>query len=206
MSKHQYKEEGSLPSKIRVWCPGATYHITARGNRKEDIFKSRDDRKVYMSIVQDSLEFYSNNYELICYCLMTNHIHILIKTLNLQPSFFMGRTNSLYAKYFNSKYNYVGHLFQGRYHSEIITNVTQLLVTSQYIHLNPVRAKIVSKPEEYEWSSYKMYIGWQKERMIVTKDILSYFKERNRISYKEYVEEGMVEKNAPGVRGICQNE
>ena len=191
----------TLVSKIRVWCPGATYHITARGNRKEDIFKSREDRLMYLSIIEDTLKRYKNSYEIMCYCLMTNHIHLLIKTLDLHPSYFMGRTNSLYAKYFNNKYEYVGHLFQGRYHSELITNITQLLVTSQYIHLNPVRANIVSKPEEYEWSSYKMYIGWQKEKLVVTKEILSFFKDRSRISYREYVEEG-----APGARDICQNE
>lgn len=194
------RRKETMVSKIRVWCPGATYHITARGNRKEDIFRGRHDRIVYLSIIEDTLRFYKNNYELMCYCLMTNHIHLLIKTVDLQPSYFMGRANSLYAKYFNYKYGYVGHLFQGRYHSELITNIPQMLVASQYIHLNPVRANIVSKPEEYEWSSYKMYIGRQKERMVTTKEVLSYFKGYSRVLYKEYVE------NAPGACDICQNE
>jgi len=85
---------------------------------------------------------------------MTNHVHILIATKEKQLGYFIGRVNSMYAKYFNDKYNYIGHLFQDRYFSELIEDDKQMLTTSQYIHLNPVRANMVNLPEDYEWSSF----------------------------------------------------
>ncbi|MBK5242693.1 transposase [Clostridium sp.] len=100
--------------------------------------------------------------ELYCYCLMTNHVHLEIKTFDISISKIMKRINQIYAQYLNKKYNYIGHLFQYRYHSEIIKDTVQMLTTTWYIHLNPVRANMVNmvnRIEEYEYSSYGMYIG-----------------------------------------------
>ena len=107
----------------------------------------------------------------------------------------MGRLNNLYAKYFNNKYNYVGHLFQERYGSEIISCDKYVLEASRYIHLNPVKANMVKKPEEYKWSSYRMYISIVPEKIIETFRILSYFKSENRrLYYKEFVESAISPK------------
>ena len=89
---------------------------------------------------------------------MSNHVHLLLKTDSKNPSFFMRRLNSLYVKYFNSKYNYVGHLFQERYFSNIITSEFELIEVSRYIHLNPVKANIVKNATDYKWSSYNHII------------------------------------------------
>lgn len=143
----------------REWIEGATYHITNRGNHQENIFREIIDYSVYLSILINTLKFYKEyNYKIISYCLMTNHVHILLKTGSKNPSYFMRRINSMYAKYFNEKYELVGHLFQGRYYTNLITNITELIEVSRYIHLNPVKAKIVESPEEYIWSSYNKFI------------------------------------------------
>lgn len=149
----------SLATPTRPWFPGASYHITNRGNRKEIIFLDDEDYNIYLSFVRNTLEFYKNfNYKLLCYCLMSNHVHLLLKTDSKNPSFFMRRLNSLYVKYFNSKYNYVGHLFQERYFSNIITSEFELIEVSRYIHLNPVKANIVKNATDYKWSSYNHII------------------------------------------------
>lgn len=148
-----------MASPKRPWVAGAIYHITNRGNRQEIIFRENIDYIVYLGILKETLKFYQDdNYKLISYCLMSNHVHLLLKTGTKEPSFFMRRINSMYARYFNSKYQCIGHLFQGRYFSNLINNVIELLEVSRYIHLNPVRAKMVGSPENYMWSSYNKIV------------------------------------------------
>ena len=148
-----------MASPKRPWVPGAIYHITNRGNHQEIIFRENIDYIVYLGILKETLKFYQDdNYKLISYCLMSNHVHLLLKTGTKEPSFFMRRINSMYARYFNSKYQCIGHLFQGRYFSNLINNVIELLEVSRYIHLNPVRAKMVDSPEKYMWSSYNKIV------------------------------------------------
>jgi len=173
-----------------VWVPDTCHHITARGNRRNDIFKDGEDFEFYLTLIEEALKYFRfDGYEVICYCLMDNHVHILIKTKDKPPGQFIGRIHSMYTKYFNKKYNYIGHLFQDRYHSECIESDEQILETSRYIHLNPVRANMVSKPEEYNWSSYDMYIGDRKEKIINSNEILCYFQEINRRGlYRIFVE------------------
>ena len=119
---------------------------------------------------------------------MTNHTHLMIEKTEVTVSEIMRRLNLLYTKYFNKKYNLVGHLFQGRYYAESIQSDSHLLEGSKYIHLNPVRAKMVNLAEEYEWSSYSMLIGIKKEKIISSEKVLSYFRGDSRLVYKEYVE------------------
>lgn len=178
-----------MATKPRIWYPGCVYHITARGNRKENIFKEFKDYVVYMNMLKNSIEFYKENeYKLICYCLMTNHVHLLVKATKAPVSHLMRRLQSMFTLYYNDKYDCVGHLFEGRYRAKIIKDDKNLLEVSKYIHLNPVRANIVKRPEEYEHSSYTIYIG-QKEDSIVDKELLGYYLRNNRDieRYKEYV-------------------
>jgi len=93
--------------KNRVWFPGATYHITSRGNRRGDMFCDIQDRLSYMTFMKEALDIY--NGKLHCYCLMTNHVHLLIETEDINVSDIMMRLNLKYAKYFNKKYEYTGH-------------------------------------------------------------------------------------------------
>jgi putative transposase len=169
------------------WYPGSMHHITTRGNRRSDIFKDEQYYIIYLAILKEVKT--KLPFELYCHCLMTNHVHLEIKTTDISILKIMKRINQIYAQYFNTKYNYIGHLFQDRYHSEIIKGTAQMLTTASYIHLNPVRASMVNRPEEYEYSSYNMYIGKKEERLISSERILSCFKDNDkRKLYKNFVE------------------
>jgi putative transposase len=186
------KEKLKRSRKLREWYPNAMYHITSRGNRRNDIFRDNEDYQVYINIMKEAVEVLGNEYEIMSYCLMTNHVHLQVQTKNKHIKDLMMRVNRFYAKYFNNKYQYIGHLFQGRYGSELIENDSYVLETSRYIHLNPVRAKMVDKPENYIWSSYSMYIGTEKVELICSHRLLSYFNNKDRNLYKEYVESAII--------------
>lgn len=143
------------------------------------------------------MEYYENKYYIIAYALMTNHVHLIIGTTDLDISNFIKRAHSRYAWNFNKKYKYIGHLFQDRYRSQLIEDDKYMLEVSRYVHLNPVRANMVNTPEEYKWSSYSTYIGETKEKLINSESILNYF--NNREEYKIFVEQGINHKYDKGV-------
>lgn len=182
-----------MAKKKRIWYPGAVYHITNRGNRRSDIFKDEEDFQVYLTILEQTMDKYP--FILYSYCLMTNHIHLQLETEDVEIWHIMRNINLFYSKYFNNKYNYVGHLFQGRYKSEVIENDAYNLQTSRYIHLNPVQAKMVEYPIEYKWSSYDIFMGKRKSDLVNENKILSYFKGNSRRLYKNYVESKLIETN-----------
>ena len=179
-----------MTSEKRSWYEGATYHITARGHHRNDIFRDEEDFKIYLIILEEALLYFNNyNYEIIAYCLMDNHVHLLLKTGVEPPWRFIARVHSIYARYFNKKYNYLGTLFQGRYSAEIIENDTYMLETSRYIHLNPVKARMVTHPEDYLWSSYQTVIGIADDRITEKKKTLAYFSKNSVFYYREFVED-----------------
>jgi putative transposase len=118
---------------------------------------------------------------------MTNHVHLQIKTKDNHIWHLMSRINKNYARNFNNKYNYVGHVFQSRYNGVLIKNDEYVLEASRYIHLNPVRANMVDAPEKYKWSSYPVYIGKKKESIVQSEILLSYFRGNRKELYKRYV-------------------
>ncbi|GAA0180478.1 hypothetical protein SH2C18_31650 [Clostridium sediminicola] len=89
--------------------PNTTHHITIRGNRRNVILRDEEDFEVYLTQLQGNIEYYNNEYEILCYCLMDNHVHLLLNTYDRHMKFFMKRINSIYPRYFNNKYNYCGH-------------------------------------------------------------------------------------------------
>lgn len=121
-----------IPRKNRVWYPGAIYHIYSRGNNKNKIFYEEADYKKFLYYLQLIKERYP--FHILSFCLMSNHIHIQIKTIDHPISQIMQHLLTLYSKYYNNKYNLVGHVFQGRYHAEVIENEAYLMRTSRYIH------------------------------------------------------------------------
>lgn len=179
-----------MAKKKRIWYPGAVYHIMNRGNRRSDIFKDEEDFQVYLTILKQTMEKYT--YTLYSYCLMTNHLHMQIETTDVEIWNIMRYINLAYTKYFNNKYNFIGHLFQGRYRAEIIESDSYNLQTSRYIHLNPVKASMVERPIEYKWSSYGVYMGQVKSDIVNEQKILSYFKDNSRDLYREYVESKLI--------------
>ena len=159
---------------LRIEYPGAFYHVTSRGNEKRDIFRSSQDRRKFLSYMESSVVRYGAIMHV--WCLMSNHYHLLIETPAGNLSQIMRHINGAYTTYFNVKRKRAGHLFQGRYKAILIDANSYATELSRYIHLNPVRAGMVERPEDYPWSSYKSYIGksrvpeWQK-----TEFILGYF-------------------------------
>jgi REP element-mobilizing transposase RayT len=136
---------------LRIEYPGATYHITARGNERADIFRDNNDRQKLLEQLQIALQRYA--IVIHAYVLMGNHYHLLLETPEGNMSQAMHFINGNYTGYFNHRHRRVGHLFQGRYKGLLVEKESYLLSLSRYIHLNPVRAGIVEYPEEYHWSN-----------------------------------------------------
>ncbi len=170
---------------LRIEYPGALYHITARGNRKEYIFKSDRDRIVFLKILNETI----TRYHFVCYayCLMPNHYHLLIETPNGNLSMGIRELNGVYAQKLNQNYKTVGHVFQGRYKAILVEKESYLLELSRYIVLNPVRAGLVQYPWEWPWSSYQATVGRvEKPKFLSTEWILSQFHEEQNSAKKQY--------------------
>lgn len=173
--------------KPRIYLKNGIYHLIARGNNQQNIFLKKQDFERFLL----KMEIYTKKYsvKIISYCLMKNHIHLLIEQLTELPiSKFMQALTVGYAMYFNKKYKRSGHLFQGRFHFSQITTEEYLIHLSRYIHLNPVAAKIVGKPEDYSWSSYKEYLGLEETPWVKKEVVLEFFKKTKTVAdYKEFV-------------------
>ncbi|WP_141604343.1 transposase [Terrilactibacillus laevilacticus] len=174
-----------MARKNRVWFPGAKYHITSRGIRKMPLFYDDEDRKEYLRLLEETkcrTPFYLH-----AYCLMTNHIHLQIETLNHPTSIIFRYLNVKYAKYFNKKYDFTGHAFDKRYGAELIDSLDYELEVNRYIHLNPLRAKMVSDLADYPWSSYGIYISSESESIVTTDRILTFFPEPKIENYVKFL-------------------
>ena len=145
-----------MPRQARIKSESGYYHILLRGIGKQNIFLDDEDRKKFLEILSKYKE--ELKYEINAYCLMSNHIHLLIKDVNGTLDTMMKKIAGSYAYYFNWKYERVGHLFQDRFKSEPIENDKYFLTVVRYIHQNPVKAGL-SKCDNYRWSSYNEYIN-----------------------------------------------
>lgn len=145
-------------ARFKSYAQNSIYHIYNRGNGKQDIFLDENDYRYYFKLLTTYLN--KHNVTLICYILMPNHIHLVVKQETKTPIYkFISSLHTSYSMYFNKKYNHVGHLFQDRFKQVVVETDEQLLHLTCYIHLNPVSAGIVKKPEDYIWSSYAEYLG-----------------------------------------------
>jgi len=170
---------------LRVEYPGAFYHVINRGNAGEDIFKSLRDRDKFLEYLEAASSRFSLRIH--TYCLMTNHYHLLVETPEANLSRAIQWINVSYAVYFNIKRRRRGHLFQGRFKSLLVDADEYLKHLSRYIHLNPVRAKMVKSASEYPWSSYPFFIGKLKMPEWLSGDrLLSQFGKNLRAARKNY--------------------
>ena len=169
-----------MPGRILPLVNNDVYHIFNRGSDKRDIFlQSRDygrfvktfyyyqfegPKPKFSTLNKNNLTRFnptqnSKLIEIFSYCLMPNHFHFLIKQLKTNGiSIFMSQTSNSYTKYFNTKFKRVGSLLQGTFKSVRIETDEQLIHVSRYIHINPVVSGLISKPQNYEWSSYSEYV------------------------------------------------
>lgn len=177
-----------MARKNRVWYPGAIYHITCRGNRKNTLFHDERDYKTYLYYLEKARRRYP--FYLHAYCLMKNHVHLHLETIDDHIQYIMKKINSLYAIYFNKRYDLVGHVFQGRYKSEIIDSRSYFLKASRYIHLNPVKANIVKFPSDYKWSSCAAYEKDRADQHVNKERTLSLLHEPQKENYIKFLYEG----------------
>ncbi len=151
-----------------------------RGVDRMDIFRDDEDHHRFLETLLRFKE--PDNYELYAYCLMGNHVHLLIQEKESMSNHLMKRLGVSYVSYFNKKYKRVGHLFQDRYKSECIETEQYLLGCSRYIHNNPVKAGLVRFPEDYPWSSYPYYLDGIKNPLLNTKFILQHFSTNRKMA------------------------
>lgn len=167
------------------------YHVMLRGNEKKKIFEDTEDKARFIDIICRKKE--ETDFCLYAYCIMDNHVHLVIKELEAPISHIMKSIGTSYASYYNKKYNRVGHVFQDRYKSEPVENDRYLLAVIRYVHKNPVKAGIC-KVQDYKWSSYRFYIRGGKNRkgLVECEEILKFFSEdRNKAVafFKEFCNE-----------------
>jgi len=183
-----------MARKPRIHSPGAVYHVILRGNGKQDIFFEDQDRYRLYLFLQEGIERY--HHQVHAFCLMTNHIHLVIQVADIPLSRIMQNLSFRYTRWINWRYNRSGHLFQGRYKAVLVDGDSYLLELVRYVHLNPVRAKIVDTPDSYIWSSHKVYSGADVLTWLVPDSVLSMFS-GNRIeavqAYYMFIREGLDE-------------
>ena len=177
---------------LRIEFAGALYHVTARGNARQDIYADDADRRQFLSLLQHTVE--RHDWYCHAYCLMDNHYHLLIETNSPTLSKGMKFLNGTYTQYFNRAHQRVGHVFQGRYKAIIVQKDSYLLELARYIALNPVRAHMVRSVRDWPWSSYRATAGLAEAEACLTTDwVLGGFAKTKRVAqqrYREFVQQG----------------
>ncbi len=149
-----------MPRVARIKSNSKIYHIMIRGINQQNIFSVNEDNEKFMAILAKYHQ--KSKYEIYAYCLMNNHVHILIKEGREALSNFMKRIGTSYVSWYNWQYNRKGHLFQDRYKSEPVEDDAYFLTVLRYIHQNPLKAGLVNHIDSYKWSSYTEYINQPK--------------------------------------------
>ncbi len=173
-----------MPRHQRVKSKSGYYHIMIRGNERKNIFHDEADKLKFMEKLNQKKQ--GNRFFLHAFCLMDNHVHLMISEGEEDVAKVMKRITVSYVSYFNKKYKRVGHLFQDRYKSEIVDEDSYVLALARYIHQNPVKAGMVKSVEEYKWSSYHHYVnGWSD---IVDTDIgLGLFSPNKENAHRQFI-------------------
>ncbi len=148
-----------MPRVAREKSITGIYHVMLRGINRQIIYEDVEDYQKYLETLKNYQE--NSSYTIYAYCLMSNHIHLLIKEDKEDLGIAFRRIGASYVYWYNWKYGRRGHLFQDRYKSEVVESDSYFLTVIRYIHQNPIRAGIVKDIADYRWSSYGEYIGEQ---------------------------------------------
>jgi putative transposase len=146
-----------MPRGPREESEGAIWHVFARGNRQQETFVDDDDRALYLKLLGRTVTW--QRWLCLAYCLMDNHVHLLLETPQANLGSGVQRLHGRYAQAFNKRHGRSGHLFQGRYGSVRVESDEQLWVTARYIAMNPVEAGLCGEPEAWVWSSHAALVG-----------------------------------------------
>ena len=176
---------------VRIEFPGAVYHVICRGNNRQAIYRDDEDRRRYL----EKLSYYCQDkkVDLLAYCLMPNHVHLLLETPEGNLSKIMQAFQTSYTVYFNKRHGRTGHVFEQRYKAMLVDKDNYLLQVSRYIHLNAVSAKLAERAQDYRWCSYGSYLKGNGIVRLKTDAVLGQLngsKARQLQQYREYVEGG----------------
>jgi REP element-mobilizing transposase RayT len=186
-----------MTRKLRIEYPGAIYHITSMGNEKKEIFRDDTDRNLFLRTLGEHI--YKHNWICHAYCLMCNHYHVLIETVDANLSHGMRDLNGVYSQRFNRRHDRVGHLLQGRYDARLIERDQYLLQVVRYIVLNPYRANLIRSVDEWRWSNYRATAGIDPApQWLQTNWTLSQFakeKKQAQALYAQFVMDGIGQRS-----------
>jgi len=177
-----------MPRKRRIHYFEAIYHIMLRGNYRQNIFHTDKDRNYFLKLLARTTEKYGNKIHV--YCLMDNHVHIVIEVARVPIWKIIQSLTSTYANYHNRINECEGHLFQGRYKAELVKDEQYLIELLYYIHQNPLKAKMVTNLNYYPWSSHPIYNGDKEQQWITTSYLESILKKyivNNDNNYREFL-------------------
>jgi len=178
---------------LRLEFPGALYHVTCRGNRRERIFRDRTDRLAWLAEIERVCGRF--HFVVHAFCQMANHYHVLIETPEGNLGQGMRQLNSAYSQYYNRRHELAGHVMQGRYHAILVQKDSYLRELARYIVLNPVRAGMACAPGDWEWSSYRAMTGEAPAAAwLATNWLLACFSQDEmaaRLAYHQFVMAGM---------------
>jgi REP-associated tyrosine transposase len=187
---------------LRLQYPGAIYHVTARGNARQALVRDDSDRQRFVATVASMVA----QYQVVCHAwvLMNNHYHLLLETPHANLSHALRHLNGVYTQAFNRRHRRVGHLFQGRYKAIVVEKEAYLLELCRYVVLNPVRAKMVTQPRAWKWSSYRATAGVDAAPPWLTVEwVLGQFartRARAHRAYVQFVAAGQTRKVVPWER------
>ena len=172
---------------LRFEFPGALYHVTSRGDRRQMIYRDAYDRANWLGLLGQACDRY--NFLVHSFCQMGNHYHLLVETVEANLAQGMRHLNGTYTQYFNRRHHLVGHLFQGRYNAIVVDKEDYLLAVARYTVLNPIRAGIVSSLDEWGWSSHPYLMGQKTALPWMTIDwFLSLFHADRKAAISAYQE------------------
>jgi putative transposase len=188
-----------MPRIARIAPRDHIFHILTRGNNRQDVFREEIDYKKYLEILERYKEKYQ--FKIYHYVLMKNHVHLVLESQEGGGSLaeIMKGINLSYAQYYKRRYDHIGHFWQDRFKSILVSKDQYLLACGSYVELNPVRAGIVREPKDYRWSSYRFYAYGKKDPLIDEHPIyheLSVDELSRRRRYREFVEERLRKKEA----------
>ncbi|MCM8829539.1 MAG: transposase [Candidatus Omnitrophica bacterium] len=188
-----------MPRIARIAPKEYVYHVLTRGNNRQDVFKDERDYKRYIEILNKYKERYK--FKIYHYVLMRNHVHLVVEPSERGGTLaeIMKCINLSYAQYYKARYKHIGHLWQDRYKSILISKDNYLLACGSYVELNPVRAGIVKDPKDYKWSSYNTYAYGKIDTLIDEHPIYKEMSENEterRNKYREFITGILKEKDA----------
>ena len=188
-----------MPRTARIAPAECVYHVLTRGNNREAVFRDERDFKKYLDLLSRYKEKFQ--FKLYHYVLMKNHVHLVLETVTGKGNLseIMKGINVSYAQYYKGRYKHIGHFWQDRYKSIIISKDEYLLACGSYVELNPVRARLVEDPKEYPWSSYGVSAYGNKDELVDEHPIylnLSEEEGERRKRYREFVRGMNKEKGA----------